>query len=277
MHCLLQRNWHLTVRKEEGGALTEVNYCGTDGEYCARLLVQPSTFKVLHAQWEVKRTTEGSFDKIMDLPAMCGVELYFNSGPALRQALASLQESYAPALFADAVRALIQAETFLYRERGFNSTAAYDDYWNTNHLDSCRFYSNLDRVSQGWYEHVGIDKRAGNIFNRFKSHFLYALENGYGLFGHFNDSFHGVATELQLAEDGSTVIKAKGSLLRAPDSVCLEAAAYMRLLEGKQLKGVKKRELVELLGSRQGCIHIFDTVFDSMETMETYGNLQGKG
>ncbi|MEW5920603.1 MAG: DUF2889 domain-containing protein [Bacillota bacterium] len=276
MHCLLQRNWHLSVRMETKKLLSEVTYCGTDGEYCARLLVQPQSFLVLNAQWEVYRTPEGAVDKIMELPQLCGLEVYFNSGPALREALSTLQDSYAASLFADAVRAVIQSETFLYRERGFHSTAAYDEYWNTNFLNSCRFYSNLDRVSCKWYDHVGIDHRSGNLFNRMKSQFLYSTANGYRLNGHLNDSFHGVFSELELAGDGSTVIKARGDLLRAPDAVCQESVLYMQELEGKSLGGLKKRDMAELLGSHEGCVHLFETVFDSMETLKLYRDLQTK-
>ena len=275
MQCLLQRNWHLMVRKEVNAVLIEVIYCGTDGEYCARLWLQPQTFLVSRAQWEVKRTFEGACDKVTDLPGLCGVELYFNSGTVLREALSPLPEGYALSLFADAVRAAIQAETFLFQERGYSSTAEYDQYWNTNYLNACRYYSHLDRVRTAWYEHVGIDHRSGNIFNRIKSHFLYGTGDGYRLNGHLNDSFHGVSTDLELAADGATILRAGATLLRVPDTVCLESAQFLRKLEGRFLNGMGKKEIIQLLGGGEGCVHIYDTVYDSMETMKIYRQMQG--
>lgn len=270
MHCLFQRNWHLSVRNMGEYLLADATYCGTDGEYSAILKVDTETFKVQAAQWEVYRTPAGVFNKIVELPGLKGLEAYFNSGQALREALAGVQESFAAPLFADAVRAVIQAETFVYRERGFDSTDIYQEYWDTTFKDSCRYYSNLERVQRRWYEHVGSEFRPGNLFNRMKSQFLYDQVKGYRLVGHFNDSFHGVTAELELAEDGSTVQKARSDLLRAPDIVCNEAVDYMQELIGKPLAGLKKREIANMLGSSAGCVHIFETVFDSMETLLLY-------
>ncbi len=270
MQCLFQRNWHLSVRLEGDHLLADATYCGTDGEYSARLQVNPNTYTVLGAQWEVYRTAVGAINKIVALPQLQGLEAYFNSGRAIREALASLPESFAAPLFADAVRAVIQSETFLFRERGYSSTDDYQEYWDKNFCDTCRYYSNLDRVQCQWYEHVGSDSRPGNLFNRMKSQFLYGTGKGYRLVGHLNDSFHGVASELELAEDGSTVVKARGDLLRAPDIVCHESARYMQELEGKQLGGLKKRDIAELLGSSEGCVHLFEIVSDGMETLLLY-------
>lgn len=276
LECLFQRNWHLWVRTGEGLLHAEATYCGTDGEYSARLQVLPQSFTVQNAQWEVYRTPSGVVNKITELPRMKGLEAYFNSGQALREALSSLPESFAPALFADAVRAVIQSETFLFRERGYNSSDDYQDYWDKNFLNSCRYYSNLNRVKCLWYEHVGSDFRPGNLFNRMKSQFLYTKGEGYHLVGHLNDSFHGVTSELELARDGSTVLKARGEVLRAPDLVCNEAECYLEQLEGKSLAGLKKRNIAELLGGTEGCVHLFETVFDGMETLLLYNQLQDR-
>ena len=275
MRCLLQRNWHLAVRLENELLLADATYCGTDGEYSARLQVNPRTYKVLGAQWEVYRTAAGAINKIVDLPQLEGLEAYFYSGRVFREALASQQESFAAPLFADAVRAVIQAETFLYRERGYSSTDNYQEYWDKRFVNTCRYYSNLDRVQCLWYEHVGSDYRPGNLFNRMKSQFLYRSEAGYRLLGHFNDSFHGVASELELAEDGSTVLKARGDLLRAPDVVCQESTRFMQELEEKPLGGLDKRNIAELLGGSAGCVHLFEIVADGMETLVFYQNMAG--
>ncbi|HAP32807.1 MAG TPA: hypothetical protein DCQ14_07140, partial [Firmicutes bacterium] len=252
MHCLFQRNWHLLVREDKEKLLSEVTYCGSDGERCARLYVHPISFFVLDAQWEVYRTAEGVVNEILSVPQLHGLETYFNSGPALREALTPLQDNYAVPLFADAVRAIIQAETFLYRGRGFPSTDVYQEYWNNTFLNSCRYYSNLKRVTSHWYEHVGSDQRAGNLFNRMKSQFLYLTETGYRLSGHLNDSFHSLVSELELAEDGSTVIKAEGDLLRAPDAVCRESTRYMENLERKALRGLAKKGDCPVARRRRG-------------------------
>lgn len=270
MRCLFQRNWHLLVREDKEKLLSEVTYCGSDGERCARLYIDPASFSVFDAQWEVYRTAEGVVNNTFAVPQLHGMEAYFNIGPALREVLAPLQDNYAVSLFADAVRAVIQAETFLYRERGFPTTDAYMEYWDKAYLNSCRYYSNLNRVTGHWYEYIGGDQRAGNLFNRMKSQYLYRTEAGYRLSGHLNDSFHALVSELELAADGSTVIKAESELLRVPDVVCQESAQNMQKLEGISLRGLAKREIALLLGAEEGCIHLFEMIFDGMGTLELY-------
>lgn len=274
MQCLFQRNWHLSVRSESEHLLADATYCGTDGEYSARMKVNARTFVILGAQWEVYRTAAGVVNTITPLSQLEGLEAYFNVGRPLREALAPVPESYAAPLFADVVRAVIQAETYLHRERGFDTPGDYEKYWDDNFGETCRYYCNLDRVQRRWYEHVGDSNRPGNKFNRMKSQFLYRTNGGYRLVGHLNDSFHGVSSEVELAEDGSTVLKARGDLTRAPDLVCAESAQYVKELEGKGLGGLKRKDIAKLLGSNAGCVHLFEIVADGMETLLLYQEKQ---
>jgi hypothetical protein len=253
---------------EEQELLVEVTYCGTDREACARLVVDPVTFTVSEAAWEKYRAPEEAGCKALSLPQLAGIEAYFNSGAALREALAPLQDACANGLFAEAVRGVIQAETFLFKERGFSTPEAYEDNWNTLYVNSCRYYSNLERVTQGWYEHVGYSSRGGSLFNRMKTQVLYLKGNSYLLTGHLNDSFHGVSVELELEKDKLMVKSARGDLLRAPDRVCGEAAGLMKELKGKNLGGIKKKDIALLLGGGNGCVHLIDLVSDGLETLE---------
>jgi hypothetical protein len=267
LQCIFQRNWHSFVRMEdEQSLLSEVTYCGTDREVCARLIINPNTFIVKKAVWEVYRTPEEAGFRTLDIPGMVGIEAYFGSGGNLRKALQPLQDSFAGELFAEAVRAIIQAETFLLNERGF-TPESYEQFWIDFYKDTCCFFSNLDRVSLGWYEYIGYCTRGGSLFNRMKSQILTLHDNSYFLSGHLNDSFHGIAIDLELEKDTRCVKNARGSLLRIPDPVCKEAEGFMRQLEGKTLAGLKKKEIAHLLGASNACVHMIDLVFDGQETL----------
>ncbi|MGI6328799.1 MAG: DUF2889 domain-containing protein [Dethiobacteria bacterium] len=273
MQCIFQRNWHSSVRKEEQNLLSEVTYCGTDREVCARLIIDPKTFIVEKALWEIYRTPERAGFRALDIPGMVGMEAYFGSGGNLRKALQPLQDSFAGELFAEAVRAIIQAETFLLNERGY-TPESYEQYWIDFYKDTCCFFSNLDRVTLGWYEYIGYCTRSGSLFNRMKSQILTLHNNSYFLSGHFNDSFHGIAVGLELEKDTRRIKDARGSFLRAPDPVCKEAAIYMKQLEGKLLTGISKKDIAHLLGASNGCVHMIDLVFDGQETLTLSENLQ---
>ena len=268
MHCVFQRHWHSSVRLEEQKLLAEAAYCGTDREVCARLIVDPKTFIIEKADWEKYRTPKEKGWKLTNLPQLEGIEAYFNSGKAIREALAPLGEPYVYDLVAEAVRAIIQGETFIFKKRGYPSKEDYQGFWGTFYADSCRYFSNLKALTKGWFEHIGYDDRRGSLFNRMKSVTLYLDENSYLLIGHLNDSFHSISTELRLEKDKLNVISAKGDLLRVPDQVCAEAESFMKNLEGKSLTGAKKKEIALLLGGGDGCIHLIDLVYDGLHILE---------
>jgi len=269
LRCLFQRFWHSFVRWEEEkkNLLAEIAYCGTDREACARMLVDPKTLLIKEATWEKYRTPGETGWEILTLPQLVGLEAYFNSGKELRDALSVLQDPLATFLFLEAVRGIIQAETFIFTERGFSSPESYQDYWDNFYINSCRYFSNLERVTQGWFEHIGYSDRRGNIYNRMKAHTLYLKGGSYLLLAHLNDSFHSVCVELEVEKETHTVKKAQGELLRTPDSVCREVAELMSSLRGKKVKGLNKKEIASLLGGGNGCIHLIDLVSDALETL----------
>ncbi len=58
-------------------------------------------------------------------------------------------------------------------------------------MDSCRYYSNLDRISREWHDYVGYAVRSGNLYNKSKCCTVYLRsDEGYTASGTFIDSFH---------------------------------------------------------------------------------------
>jgi len=276
LEFLLQRNWYSTVRLDEEGQdlFSEVTYCGTDREVHARLIVDPNTFLVKSANWETYRTPEGKGQRTLNLSQLEGMEAYFGCGGTLRQILAPLQEPYARALFAEAVRGLIQAETFLLKERGYPSKKTYEEHWYKVYRDSCRYFSNLDRISGGWYDYVGYSERLGVLFNRLRNMILFTREQDsaecYHLYGQLCDSYHEVTVTLVLDRDSLEVLEAEGHFLRVPDPVCEEAIEFVHAVEGKSLQGMQKKDLAHLLRGGDGCVHLIDLIYEGVETLSIW-------
>ncbi len=265
MDILLQRNWHISGRLEENELISEATYCGTDRELTARLAVETKSLHVLQAFWEVYRSPGLAVPQIKEIFNLKGLEAYLGCGNELRQALSFLNNPFAVGLFSEAVKGVIQSATFLYKDRGFLSSEEFEKDWTDKFKGSCRYYSNLERVSQDWYEHIGYDERWGNLFNRTKTQILSRDKDCYILTGHLIDSFHGIAAELFLNENG-LVQKSRGMILRAPDKVCKEAPVYMTNISGHNLLSLSKKDIASLLGGGQGCIHLIDLVTDGAET-----------
>ncbi|AET68603.1 Protein of unknown function (DUF2889) [Desulfosporosinus orientis DSM 765] len=267
MKNLFQRNWYTEVRRSDTRLLeAKTSYVDTYRETVAHLLVDVNSFIIKEATWEEQRSSGPLLNRICQVTPLHGAEAYFGSGPALKNVAAFLEDPLAVALFSETVKGIIQAETFLLSERGYGSEEEYNEKWFNFYLGSCRYYSNLDRVTNSWYDHVGESKRTGNLFVRFKTQSLFELGAGqYLLTGNLSDSFHEVNVRLKL--DGSVVQEADGVLLRAPDIVCREAAPLLENLHSINLREISKKELAGVLGKGQGCVHVIDLVSDCAQLL----------
>ncbi len=245
--------------------VAETFYCGTDCEVGARLRVDPISFKIVDATWEVYSLPV----TITSIPEICGIEAYFNSGSTISKVLAHLGP-LPVALFKETIRGIIQSETFLLKERGYTSAADYNKYWDQFYLNTCRYYSNLDRISKQW--DYSDYKRTSILFNRFISQSVYTVPGGsYRVIATFSDSYHELSVELNI-EKNMIITKANGMLLRAPSDVCLEANAFLQKLPGYNANNPVKKQIAIVLGQGNGCIHIIDTVFDALVAVNMAAN-----
>ena len=277
MHCVFQRFWHTSVRLiQDKELLVETTYCSTDKEVCARMTVAPDSFLVRQAWLEVYRAPKLDSPETVEISGLKGMEAYFNSGEALRKVVFPGNVPEAKDLFAEGVRGVIQAETFLVEQRGYNGPLEYQDYWFDLYQGACRFYSNTDRVKNRWYDHIGYYYRSGSLFNRMKSQILYSNEKGFLLTGHLHDSFHSVAVELELEKEKGLITSARGDILRAPDPVCMESTVYMDKINGTYLQEMDKKKIALLLGGGNGCVHLIDLVTDGAKTISLYQENDGK-
>lgn len=265
MSDILHRHWYTSVRRDPGATILDAKtvYCGTDSEVSARLLVDQTTFAITGADWEEYSPTV----EYVELPELLQVEAYFNCGPVLKEKLAGLGV-FPRSLFADTVRGIIQAETYLLKERGFNSAADYSNYWEKFYANSCRYYSNLHRINQKWYEYAG-GYRNRNLFNRFKSQVVSKDDHagGYRVSGLLSDSFHELSVNM-LLDENLLITDCSGALLRAPDAVCQEAVSFLLKLPGQQADNMDKKQTAALLGQGEGCVHLIDIVFEGLESIK---------
>jgi len=259
---ILQRHWLTTVRRDAPGAFLEARtvYCGTDCEVGAFLKVDPVSFTVIEATWENYSPPAAN----MDIVGLRGVQAYFDCGPALKEALAGMGE-FPRSVFADTVRGVIQAETFLYTERGFASAVEYSNYWEKFYADSCRYYSNLHRVNRKWHEYAG-HMRTSNLFNRFKAQSVYREVNDYRVCSQLSDSFHELNVEIVLDRQ-LVVTECRGTLLRVPDPVCQEAAVFLDQMVSRPASAQSKKQIAGLLGRGDGCVHLIDMVYEALESV----------
>ncbi len=272
MEFIFQRNWFSSVKRLGcQQLLAEANLIGTETEAEGRLVIDKSTFAIEEAGWEVSRSPGGCLNGGGDVPELIGATAYFNVGGDLRRAVGNKAGGLARELLAECTRGIIQAETFLYVERGFGTPESYGNYWETEFLNSCRYYSNLERISRRWSEYVGGYSPGESLYKRAKNCSVFTSDQRVITSGVFSDSFHEFNVWLELNREGS-LTKCSGSFLRAPDQVCFENQELLLQLRGIALSGLSKKQIAGIIGGSGGCDHLVDLVNDLARVLE---NLPG--
>lgn len=268
MDLIYQRNWSCTVKDMPAGdLLAETFIIGTEIEAAGRLIVDKRTFEIKDAVWEVYRSPGSKLNGSYPVPGLKGVTAYFNAGGELRRIMGNEAGGLARELLAECVRGIIQAETFLYLERGYPSPEAYGEYWEKYYVDSCRYYSNLHRISRKWPEYVENFYCGANFFNRTRSCSVFEKPGGITAAGNLSDSFHEMGVVVDI-DEGGRITGCTGNFLRAPDRVCFENASMLEQLKGIVLPGCSKKQIGKVIGGAQGCDHLVDLVNDLGKTVE---------
>lgn len=263
MQALYQVNRFITVDTlGEEELLAKSIFSSTDFEAVGQLITDQSNLRIEQARWDIYRSPGNSLNGGQELPGLKGVVAYLNSGKELSRVIGQEAGGLPRELIAECVKGIIQAETFIFNKRGFPTPQAYEDYWDRDYLNTCRYYSHLELKPRRWFEHIGYCERARNLYNRSKSGTV-CRQNGGGLIasGSFIDSFHELFVQLILDSSG-IVADCSGNYFRAPDPVCTESSAHIVKLVGKNLTQLSKKEIGKLVGGAQGCEHLLDTVYD---------------
>ena len=257
MKTIYHNNIAISVNRLDAGRLVaQCLLVSTGYEAVATIEAATDSFVIRQADWKVYRSPKAVLNGGGLATALVGTEAYLGAGAALR-AVAETAGPLPKELLAECVKGIIQAETYLFSERGFASSDAYEAYWKTRYLNSCRLYSNLERVTHSWYKHVATRDWGDSLFNRFKTAVVKRREDDSLLVsGGFIDSFHELAAALTVAD--GVVTDCAGGFLRAPDPVCRENEAHFAALTGRQLDSLTTREIGGVAGGAAGCSHLAD-------------------
>lgn len=246
----------------------------TDYEVTARIVVDVKSFKIKHARWDAFRLPTGYIFTGKEIPDLVGIDAYFYSGSQIRQAVGEEMRSIPLELIIECIRGVGQAEAFLIPERGYPILKEFDDYCQTIGKDSCRYYSNLDRIAMSWTEYMGEHSTARNkgLFDRHKNYQVFLKPDGsYLTTAGFTDTFHEILLVTSFTQDG-LISECSGDFLRGPDQVCFENVILLPGLIGKNLAAMEKKKLAALVGGPHGCTHLFEIFWDLGRVMTEVKN-----
>ena len=248
--------------------MAEAVLLSTDCEIVARLVAAADTFLIEQAEWEQLRQGAEYAPNGATVPSLLGVEAYFGVAPALSRAFPQPEQELIRELFAECVRAVLQSETYLYSQRGFADSQAYQDNWDISHPNSCRYYSHLDTVQSRWFDHIGPQPRTQNLFHRHKNVAIWRSATGLlQATGSFLDSFHevGIVVESELSGEIKTFA---ATFMQAPDQICFGTALLVNDLVGQNIRQLTRRDINRCAGGAEGCAHLLDIGRDALAELQ---------
>ncbi|GAB6172094.1 hypothetical protein JCM15765_15720 [Paradesulfitobacterium aromaticivorans] len=257
MKLVYQRFWnHSVTRVNTRELLVVTTYLDTQSEYRVGLRVGVGDLVILGGEIECYRQQGEHLIKPRIIkPNLQGIQAYFGSGRQVKEALKG--DQVLVELVLENIMAVIQAEAYLYKDRGFPTPEAYDDYWNQNFQGSCKYYSNLDLVNTRFMEHIEPKERTDSLFTRFRNTAVYQTQpERWQITVNFNDSFHEMILNLSCRGEDFQVTEIEGTILRCPDRICKQAVSNLQDMEGASLAGAKEKDILKATGGGEGCTHL---------------------
>ncbi|NPV91220.1 MAG: DUF2889 domain-containing protein [Firmicutes bacterium] len=261
MEVLRQSSFYTMVKRGDNRLQAETIYLSTSEEAVGWIEARTGSLLIEDAGCSVLRRAGEQVNEAHPLPGLIGAEAHLGAGSEIARVV-SRDDWLKRELMNECVKGIIQAETFLFSERGYASLRDYENYWKQYQLNSCRRFSHLERTTRGWADHVGVALRDTYLFNRSKTCSVSrGMDGEMEAVGSFIDSFHEMGGRLSLSPEGR-ITGCSANLLRAPDRVCFEGPELLSPLVGQNVRGLGKKQVALLAGGRQNCTHLIDLVYE---------------
>lgn len=215
---------------------------------------------------EAKGSVNGKEYEVDELKGLYG---YISGKKAIKKKTMNKFPELSP-LFLQCVSGLIQAETYVYDERGYNSKDEYNRYWDNLEEDGCRYYSNkradLRASEPAWMEYVPDNFKATELFKREKRYSAVVEDGTLITVGFLNDTYHEMAISMELNIQGN-VLDFQIVFFRGPGQACFSNSENSNMLKGWNIKDISKRDIIKILGGCDGCYHIVELAVELVDVI----------
>ncbi len=271
---IFSRYWLISVTRQSQYALAaHVHYMDPDREMVAGLEAGVDDFVITKAWVDGCRSSKGDLPMGHQEVPLQGVVAYLGSGPSIRSALAGDSTGLWAEAFLEGVKGVIQAETFLYRERGYPSMAAYEDYFWRDFARTCVYYSHPEAESPPFSAGLVHHQRDCQLFTRHRFALVRSEGGQHMLTLGLSDSFHEMG--ISLTVDGAGRIQqASGHSRRVPGPICRRVENSFPRMVGMVLAPEWRKPLMETAGGPEGCTHMADLM---QEAVRVFGLACGNG
>lgn len=264
MTFIYHANTALKVNRNNDVVQAECSLLNNNTEASAWVYADVKTLQIQRAGWALYRSIESNTG-VFELPELIGVEAYLNSGPVLKSVLGAPGQELPRKLVAECFRGMLQAESFFFVDRGYETADQYNEFWNQSYTGSCRCFSHLDQIDKQWPEWLNTE-RSYSLFNRSKTISIQRQQLDFIITASLIDTYHNLHLEMRLDENGLVQI-ASGDFIAAPDKICYENTDHLPQFIGQNLPAMSKKDIAALVGGAEGCTHLLDMIYDAARAM----------
>ena len=272
MRFFEQVNVSVTVDKCGKSVISSSIYLDRNREIRGYITADIESFLIRDAWCETVKSPDAGGTGIVSLDFMKGMNGHIDGK---RRASGILKSLYAPEiryLMIQCINGLIQAESYLYKERGFKSREDYNEYWDVLEKNGCRMYSHPSESDLQWMDYIPQYERKRLLFSRFKNFEIEQSGDLYRGRGRFIDSYHELYAEITFDSDSGLLGKCGISYVRAPGESCFDNALHGRKLEGMKLSELTDRHIVCMFGCSEGCYHLVEIFKDLFNLLRQIPN-----
>ncbi len=263
-----QVNVSVNVDRYKDSVVSLSVYLDRKQEIRGYIRADTESYAIQDAWCETVRSREAGKTGIVSLDFMKGMNAHIDGK---RKAAGTLKSSYAPEvryLMGQCFNGLIQAESYLYRERGFKSREQYNKYWDILEENGCRMYSHPSEDDLRWMDYIPQYERKHMLFSRFKNFEIEQEGDCCKGRGRFIDSFHELYVQVRCDRSSGVIKKCDISYVRAPGAACFSNDSHGKKLEGMKLSELTGRHIVDMFGRSEGCYHLVEILKDLFKVMK---------
>lgn len=270
MELIYQRFWHSKVsRIEKDKVVSITDFLDTYSEIRTVLEIGIKDFLISDAFVETFRQKGHNLEEALTYhPPIQGIKAYFGAGRPVKEAMNTHPQFTEPVL--ENIMAVIQAEAYLYQEKGFETPQAYDDFWDEIAKGSCKYYSNREQVQEMFMDTIQPKQRSSKLFGRYRNVAVFSKGNDKLQVNiNFSDSFHEMAIIFTCQGKEFNVSEVQGWMLRCPDRVCRQAVLDLQGIIGLDLAAAREKDITKRTGGGQGCTHLGLMMVDAAKALQT--------
>lgn len=256
-----------TDRIGENEMLTKASCLSSDYECAVILKNTILDFKITGAGFGVLRTPDNRREE-GELPELIGGSAGFDGAKEVKALRDFKDGGKIKELFMECLRAVNQSETWVAKEKGYETREDYEEFWQADKNDFCRPYQkkqNFPPLNE-WPAHIGAYDyiRTTHLYNKYKSYTIFQEEGDTAFaIGTFQDSFHEMTALIKFGISDKLIKSFDISTYRAPHKPCFDMShTAAESFKGKPINGFSKKEVGAIIGGGPGCFHLTDIVTD---------------